>query len=132
EPRRVGIHRLALRRGVVAPVRLADVAVVPDDPDEPACFSLHPRPDHREPEPLAQRQHELAPLANEVVEPARLDRVLAELELHHCSPKVATTASATTFNVRPDTCEALRRRANASASESPSFSISKPFARSIA
>ena len=50
----------------------------------------------------------------------------------HSATNVATTASATTFNGRPDTCDALRSRANASCSESPSFSISSPFARSIA
>ena len=55
-----------------------------------------------------------------------------EVLQHHCSPNVATTASATTFSGRPETCEALRSRANASCSESPSFAISKPFARSIA
>src|SRR5206468_5103550 len=45
--------------------------------------------------------------------------------------KVVITASAITRSGRPDTWLALRNRANASASVSFSFSIRRPFARSI-
>ena len=50
----------------------------------------------------------------------------------HCASNVAITASAITRSGRPETWLALRSRANASASERLSFSISRPFARSIA
>src|SRR5438445_8458693 len=51
--------------------------------------------------------------------------------LRHDGASVATTASAITFNGRPDAWLARRSRSKASASDSPSFSISSPFARSI-
>ena len=48
------------------------------------------------------------------------------------SPSVATSASATTLSGRPEIWLALRSRANASSSESPSRCMRIPFARSIA
>ena len=48
------------------------------------------------------------------------------------SPSVARSASATTFSGRPEIWLALRSRANASCSESPSRCMRRPFARSIA
>src|SRR5207248_10900891 len=50
----------------------------------------------------------------------------------HDGSSVSITASAITLSGLPETWLALRSRANASPSERPSFSISRPFARSIA
>src|SRR5581483_3552953 len=57
---------------------------------------------------------------------------LGEPEDHRGGASVAISASATTRSGFPDTWLALRRRAYASCSLSPSRSISRPLARSIA
>src|SRR4029079_13369948 len=51
--------------------------------------------------------------------------------VHSPPASVATTASAITLSGRPDAWLALRSRAKASCSFSCSFSIRRPFARSI-
>ena len=72
-------------------------------------------------------------LATRLVSDPPVDRAVpsAAVDAAHVD-SVATSASATTLSGRPEIWLAFRSRANASCSVSPSRSISKPLARSIA